>query len=295
MQIFFSLLTKISTFTCMKYLYLTVTILAMFLSTIAQIPDSLVLNNELDWDSIDNSYEKKFSHEAKVNLYLAEDMVDKFMNISEITDTQFEQALFKFDRAIELGYVDSYIYFEKAFCEFNTNKYSDAVAHFTKALKLYAPIPQHIIDALKGVTFNNYFIRFDSYTMQENQYEDIEYSIPVQFKITDAIFFRAFAKTFLEDYRGALEDFNNIIPNENINPKYFYYKAVCKFELSDYLGAKTTLNEGIKWNKEDCNLLGLRASCNMNLKLKDSACRDWSKAGELGCKDAYNFIQEHCK
>jgi hypothetical protein len=33
---------------------------------------------------------------------------------------------------------------------------------------------------------------------------------------------------------------------------------------------------------------------NKILSTVDAACRDWSKAGELGCESAYESIQQNC-
>ena len=37
-----------------------------------------------------------------------------------------------------------------------------------------------------------------------------------------------------------------------------------------------------------------RGLLRFHFKDKQGACTDWSKAGELGCFEAYKQIQEHC-
>lgn len=71
---------------------------------------------------------------------------------------------------------------------------------------------------------------------------------------------RGTAKSKLEDYRGAILDYNKTI---ELNPKKslaYYFRGVAKIFLGD----------------------------------KNGACLDWSKAGELGDGDAYDKIRKYC-
>ena len=81
-------------------------------------------------------------------------------------------------------------------------------------------------------------------------------------------YYRAHCKEMLDDYRGAINDYNNAmiawdygkIPNEAMYPSIYYYRGVCKYLLND----------------------------------NDGACQDWSKAGELGETEAYQMINKNC-
>ena len=81
-------------------------------------------------------------------------------------------------------------------------------------------------------------------------------------------YYRAYCKEMLEDYRGAINDFNSSIltwnygkvPNEAMYPSIYYYRGICKDLISDHEGA----------------------------------CQDLSKAGELGYTEAYKRIKENC-
>ncbi|TDE42250.1 hypothetical protein E0I26_13945 [Flavobacterium rhamnosiphilum] len=71
---------------------------------------------------------------------------------------------------------------------------------------------------------------------------------------------RAFAKESLNDYRGALADYN--ILTESFNSKYAYYhRGILKYNFLD-----------------DAN----------------GACSDWSVAGEKGDNRAYDLIDKFC-
>ena len=68
-------------------------------------------------------------------------------------------------------------------------------------------------------------------------------------------------KLILEDYRGAIDDFNKTI---DINPNYgnaYYYRGLAKIDLNQ----------------------------------TNNGCVDLSKAGELGISDAYVSIKKYCR
>ncbi|ROL56058.1 tetratricopeptide repeat protein [Bacteroidetes/Chlorobi group bacterium Naka2016] len=74
-------------------------------------------------------------------------------------------------------------------------------------------------------------------------------------------FLRGNAKVEKGDFRAAIEDYTKAI---QINPNYawaYINRGIAKFNLWDKFGA----------------------------------CSDWSKAGELGLKDAYDYIRMYCK
>lgn len=83
-----------------------------------------------------------------------------------------------------------------------------------------------------------------------------------------SLFYRANCKQSLEDYRGAINDYDKLIEvlgklKSNIDNFYnssFYYRGICKLLVNN----------------------------------KEGACQDWSKAGELGEVNAYDKIKQYC-
>jgi len=116
-------------------------------------------------------------------------------------------------------------------------------------------------------------------------------------------------KFYLKDYRGTIIDsdiatdtlvkYQKIINNNWLTNTYtslHYYKAVSKFNLKNYEDALFSLNEIIRFSgvtnfPKTYLYKGLIEIHNKN---KDSACINFSKAGELGCKEAYSLINKHC-
>ncbi len=88
------------------------------------------------------------------------------------------------------------------------------------------------------------------------------------FALAKTYHLRAHCKNELNDFRGAINDYNKIISllessefkNQEIFSSAFYYRGICKFLISQ----------------------------------SDEACKDWSRAGELGYSKAYKMISKNC-
>lgn len=121
-------------------------------------------------------------------------------------------------------------------------------------------------------------IKGNDYLQQENYTEAIKHynqAIDIYKSKNDGThwlgkcyYYRAYCKELLEDYRGAINDFNNAIlawnygkiPNEAMYPSIYYYRGICKFLIDD----------------------------------KEGACQDWSTGGELGYIKSYEQIKQNC-
>lgn len=106
-----------------------------------------------------------------------------------------------------------------------------------------------------------------------------------------------------KNFNLAIKYFNEVIDNTQLNSKKFILaeayvgRAIAKGELGDERGAIADLTKAIKTtNIGEINgeAYFLRGIGYLNLGEMDSACSDWSKAGELGVSKAYEFIRENC-
>jgi tetratricopeptide (TPR) repeat protein len=102
----------------------------------------------------------------------------------------------------------------------------------------------------------------------------------------------------LEDYRGAIYEFNKAIIDFPHASDY-EYRADAKFSLKDYLGAITDYSQALLEYKDFPNIdvsyiYFNRGLAKLNLKQTNSGCLDLSKAGELGVKEVYDIIKENC-
>lgn len=161
----------------------------------------------------------------------------------------------------------------------------------------------------------NYFESIQSYNkvieIRKKQYKEN----PKYVNLDKAYMNRGNCKIELKDYRGALMDFNNAIlvcdnaPYPSISDLY-NCKGKAQVLLKEYDKALITLNKSIELNQNDVlsNKTGrldvdnstlaesyyYRGIAYFYLKDLENACKDWSKAGELGAKHAYKDIQKHC-
>jgi tetratricopeptide (TPR) repeat protein len=121
-------------------------------------------------------------------------------------------------------------------------------------------------------------------------------------------------KQKVKDYRGAILDFNKAIELNPENKEAFFERGMSKSKLKDYRGAILDFNKAIElytvsvnfcverhlqdsaefWSKILAKVYYNRGLCKMKLNLKDGACLDFSKSGELGFKNAYEQIAVYC-
>jgi clan AA aspartic protease (TIGR02281 family) len=106
--------------------------------------------------------------------------------------------------------------------------------------------------------------------------------------------YRGLCKRSLNDYRGALSDFNKAIKIDAKDDWALTNRASTKALIKDYKGAIADLNLAITYNAENAEAYYIRGLIKILLKQKDSGCLDYSKAGELGYSEAYEKIKEDC-
>ena len=101
-------------------------------------------------------------------------------------------------------------------------------------------------------------------------------------------------KVYLQDYRGAISTLNEI------DIKYrdyltFYYLGEAQYNLGNYKEAVIDYSMSIKKDSTFCWSYLKKGDVEfLYLKSKKMACEDWSRAGELGCENAYDTIKEYC-
>lgn len=108
-------------------------------------------------------------------------------------------------------------------------------------------------------------------------------------------YWRGMAKQKLEDHRGAIEDFTKAILAIPEESDYIYSsRGGSKGRLKNYVGAILDYSKAIEMNpKNESAYLGRGISRIANNQ-KNDGCLDFSKAGELGNKMAYDLIKEYC-
>jgi len=140
----------------------------------------------------------------------------------------------------------------------------------------------------EAVKKNNYNEAIKWYSIFIEIYPD-----PDQYTVV-AYYNRGTIKSNLNDYMGAISDFNKAIL---INPYFenaYFSRGFSKSKLGDNLNAIQDYNKTIEINPSHAEAYYNRGVLKYNLGDKYGACLDWSKAGELGYFDAYDMIKEYC-
>ncbi len=180
-------------------------------------------------------------------------------------------AILDFDKAIELdqNFYQAYCYRGKA--KLSLGDYTGAIKDLNMAL---------YIDTSK--IYNN---KKNVYTFSSKS------------KLTAEIYlYRGAVKNHLGDYRGAIIDLSKAIQyNDNyVNRSAFFELGYAKSYLKDYKEAILYYNKAIDASPWDSAAYCNRGIVKLHLNDKESACFDFSKAGELGMAEAYELIREHC-
>lgn len=102
------------------------------------------------------------------------------------------------------------------------------------------------------------------------------------------------AQSSLKEFKSAIVTLTKSI---NINPHYLSYdrRAYSKFMIDDYWGAIEDYNKTIELNPDHREAYYNRGLCKISLGRQESGCLDLSKAGELGYEMAYKAIQDFCR
>jgi tetratricopeptide (TPR) repeat protein len=105
---------------------------------------------------------------------------------------------------------------------------------------------------------------------------------------------RGVLKHDLEDYIGAISDFNKAIDINPNDDSAFFNRAVSKGKLKDYIGAIVDFSKAIEINPSKAKYYYYRGIGKLLLHQKNSGCLDLSKAGALGMDEAYDSIRKFC-
>lgn len=94
--------------------------------------------------------------------------------------------------------------------------------------------------------------------------------------------------------KAALADFTKALRLEPGFCFALYNRAYVKCLLNDFYGANFDYEQAIKQNPEFADAYFNNGFLLYYLNLKQAACENFSKAGELGIKDAFSIIKKNC-
>lgn len=202
----------------------------------------------------------------------------------------------KFFESTYIGYYSdiyhkdfSYLYFERCKINNENKKYKDAIYDCTKAIDLYKTDTQ-ATDFTKEKIIETRVESKVGVEDYEGAISDYNYLIKGKPGNKDYYLKRAYAKASKDDYNGAFIDLNIALEIDPNNAITFYNRAGIKYWKGDYLGALDDINKAIDIDQNDFNFYNLRGI----IKYKDGktldAIPDFSKAIELNNNDGTQFF-----
>jgi tetratricopeptide (TPR) repeat protein len=193
----------------------------------------------------------------------------------------YREAIYDFSRAIELdpGSISGYLERSKAKRELNDKSGAD------KDLATGQRLLDNLDNGLKANDDGNAAYEEGDYKNAVKFYNKAISLLPT---ITSIYYYRGCSKQYLEDYKGAVEDFDKGIEIGASNRDLSYYQRskIKSHKLRDKNGALQDLNKAIELNPNDADYYYSRA-----ILVDDyDALQDLNKAVELAPKDADNYI-----
>jgi len=239
--------------------------------------------------------------------------------VKDIENQKFTNAIQNFSYVIQLSpdYAPSYFY--RGYAYYSTNNISLAITDFDKYIQMSGNDP------------NGYYYRGWAKHGQEDYMGALaDFNKQIELDPTSAVAYynRGSAKSSLKDHYGAISDYNKAIELEprfsmaynnlgwarfnlkkfdealidvdkaieldNNNSIAYDSRAEVKFNLKDYKGCIEDADNALRINPKIANSYFLKGRAYYRLGDKENACMSWSKAGELGKAEAYEYISKYC-
>ncbi|MDP1727967.1 MAG: tetratricopeptide repeat protein [Bacteroidota bacterium] len=105
---------------------------------------------------------------------------------------------------------------------------------------------------------------------------------------------RGWSKFEMKRYTDAIKDLNKAIELDENNWVAYDSRQETKFAMNDFKGCIEDCNQAIVLNPKSSNSYFVRGRAYFKTGNKTKACEDWSKSGELGKAEAYDFINKYC-
>jgi tetratricopeptide (TPR) repeat protein len=181
---------------------------------------------------------------------------------------------------------DLFAYSTRGWSKYYQKDYMGALADFNKQIEL---------DASSSTAYYNRGSAKSELGDENGAISDYSKSIELNPTFSMAYNNRGWSKYGLKKYSEALADLDKAIMIDNNNWNAFDSRQEVKFALNNFKGCIEDCNTAILLNPKCSNSFLIRGRAYYKQGNKQKACEDWSKAGELGKVEAYDFITKYCK
>lgn len=152
-------------------------------------------------------------------------------------------------------------YLDIGYAEFEKGQYAEAITNYKKA-----------IEAEKAIGNSNSIITKATYLNMG----------------------LAYAKQ--KNYKEAINCYNIVLQMDPVEfSKAYCYRGIAKYEMNDFSGALGDFNNAIKANTYDAEAMYYRGQIYLKQGKKNEACSDFSKGAELNWPSCKEAKAKHCK
>lgn len=220
--------------------------------------------------------------------------------MERMEQNNFTLAEIDFSMVIQLNPENEIAFYNRGYCRLRNANYPGAVEDFTRSIEL-----DHNNDDAFYNRGNALRFIADDIKASENlesarrvylqALEDLNFAISHQRKDPRYLRSRARIKMGLDDIRGAITDLDQAIKiTKSDVPMYLYDRAEAFLELKDFYEALEDIDRLIQLNPRNPDGYMFRAAVKEQVGDLSGACLDWSRAGELGKIEAYDYIRSKC-
>lgn len=130
--------------------------------------------------------------------------------------------------------------------------------------------------------------------------EDYDKAILINSKNRMAYFFRGNAKRELKECSSAITDYSKFLEinsnssNDSVSSMAYYYRGVCKVTLENYEEGIKDYNEAIRINPQLIEAYYSRGLAKILINEKNGACSDFNYIIELGNDWAKSTYEDYC-
>jgi len=200
--------------------------------------------------------------------------------------SKYSLALSDLNKFIDKIQNDVFAYSTRGWAKYYLNDFAGALADFNMQIEL---------DKDNSVAYYN---RGSAKSRLGDNYGAIsDYSKSIEINPTFSMAYnnRGWAKYELKKYSEALKDINKAIVLDSNNWVAFDSRQETKFAMNNFKGCIEDCNKAIAINPKCSNSYFIKGRAYYKLANKAKACDSWSKAGELGKVEAYEYISKYCK
>ena len=202
-----------------------------------------------------------------------------------IETEDYHNAINDFNEALMFDSTNSTLYFNRGYTQALSGNYESAIKDYSKAIS-------H--DSTNAKVFVNRGDLWSGVEEHQKAIFDFTSAISVNNKDELAYFNRAKELAKIGMIEQAIDDYSIAIILNPSNIEYYFLRGELKVRAAEYLSAAADYTKILSLQPDNGNAYYNRGICYANINLKDNACDDLNRAGELGFFEAYEVIRIFC-